>query len=187
MKSETWIFVICTFFFLLFAPAYWFVTGDLWSFREHNPACAAQLTALCGFRHAQVKIFVNAHDVDGALAIRNGGTRYTRAYRCNADLHGRNTNLLRIDTNGKLVLFGVTDAGFVALARNEAQRARVSLHALLIQDSDEENARGEAGGEGRAASRANRAATGADDGAAVSNAGGSPPIFEDPEIDKAAA
>lgn len=28
MKSETWIFVICTFFFLLFAPAYWFVTGD---------------------------------------------------------------------------------------------------------------------------------------------------------------
>jgi hypothetical protein len=28
MKSETWIFAICTFFFLLFAPAYWFVTGD---------------------------------------------------------------------------------------------------------------------------------------------------------------
>lgn len=28
MKAETWIFVICTFFFLVFAPAYWFVTGD---------------------------------------------------------------------------------------------------------------------------------------------------------------
>ncbi|HET6152259.1 MAG TPA: cytochrome c oxidase subunit 4 [Marmoricola sp.] len=28
MKAETWIFVVCTFFFLLFAPAYWFVTGD---------------------------------------------------------------------------------------------------------------------------------------------------------------
>lgn len=28
MKSETWIFVICTFFFMVFAPAYWFVTGD---------------------------------------------------------------------------------------------------------------------------------------------------------------
>ncbi|MET3963533.1 hypothetical protein ABIE44_003467 [Marmoricola sp. OAE513] len=28
MKSETWIFVICTFFFLLFAPAYWLVTSD---------------------------------------------------------------------------------------------------------------------------------------------------------------
>jgi len=28
MKSETWIFAICTFFFVLFAPAYWFVTGD---------------------------------------------------------------------------------------------------------------------------------------------------------------
>jgi hypothetical protein len=28
MKSETWIFVICSFFFILVAPAYWFVTGD---------------------------------------------------------------------------------------------------------------------------------------------------------------
>lgn len=28
MKSETWIFAICTFFFALFAPAYWLVTGD---------------------------------------------------------------------------------------------------------------------------------------------------------------
>lgn len=28
MKSETWIFGICTFFFAIFAPAYWFVTGD---------------------------------------------------------------------------------------------------------------------------------------------------------------
>lgn len=28
MKTETWIFVVCTFFFVLFAPAYWFVTGD---------------------------------------------------------------------------------------------------------------------------------------------------------------
>lgn len=28
MKAETWIFVICTFFFVLVAPAYWFVTGD---------------------------------------------------------------------------------------------------------------------------------------------------------------
>lgn len=28
MKSETWFFVICTFFFVLVAPAYWFVTED---------------------------------------------------------------------------------------------------------------------------------------------------------------
>lgn len=28
MKAETWIFVICTFFFVLVAPAYWFVTED---------------------------------------------------------------------------------------------------------------------------------------------------------------
>ena len=28
MKSETWIFVICTFFFILVAPAYWLVTSD---------------------------------------------------------------------------------------------------------------------------------------------------------------
>ncbi|MFL6156458.1 MAG: cytochrome c oxidase subunit 4 [Marmoricola sp.] len=28
MKSETWVFAICTFFFILVAPAYWFVTGD---------------------------------------------------------------------------------------------------------------------------------------------------------------
>jgi hypothetical protein len=28
MKSETWIFVICTFFFVLVAPAYWFITSD---------------------------------------------------------------------------------------------------------------------------------------------------------------
>jgi hypothetical protein len=28
MKAETWIFVTCTFFFVLVAPAYWFVTGD---------------------------------------------------------------------------------------------------------------------------------------------------------------
>ena len=28
MKSETWIFVICTFFFVLVAPAYWLVTSD---------------------------------------------------------------------------------------------------------------------------------------------------------------
>jgi hypothetical protein len=28
VKSETWIFVICTFFFVLVAPAYWLVTSD---------------------------------------------------------------------------------------------------------------------------------------------------------------
>ena len=28
MKSETWIFVICSFFFILVAPAYWLVTSD---------------------------------------------------------------------------------------------------------------------------------------------------------------
>lgn len=28
MKAETWVFVTCTFFFMVFAPAYWFVTGD---------------------------------------------------------------------------------------------------------------------------------------------------------------
>ena len=28
MKSETWIFAICTFFFVLVAPAYWLVTSD---------------------------------------------------------------------------------------------------------------------------------------------------------------
>lgn len=28
MKAETWIFVICTCFFVLVAPAYWFVTED---------------------------------------------------------------------------------------------------------------------------------------------------------------
>lgn len=28
MKAETWIFVICTVFFALVAPAYWYITGD---------------------------------------------------------------------------------------------------------------------------------------------------------------
>ncbi len=28
MKSETWIFVICTVFFVLVAPAYWLITED---------------------------------------------------------------------------------------------------------------------------------------------------------------
>lgn len=28
MKAETWIFVICTFFFVLVAPAYWLITSD---------------------------------------------------------------------------------------------------------------------------------------------------------------
>jgi hypothetical protein len=28
MKSETWIFVMCTAFFLVVAPAYWFITYD---------------------------------------------------------------------------------------------------------------------------------------------------------------
>ena len=28
MKAETWIFVICTVFFVLVAPAYWIITGD---------------------------------------------------------------------------------------------------------------------------------------------------------------
>ena len=28
MKSEAWIFGICTVFFLLVSPAYWFITGD---------------------------------------------------------------------------------------------------------------------------------------------------------------
>lgn len=28
MKAETWIFVICTIFFALVAPAYWFITYD---------------------------------------------------------------------------------------------------------------------------------------------------------------
>lgn len=28
MKSETWIFITCTIFFVLVAPAYWLITGD---------------------------------------------------------------------------------------------------------------------------------------------------------------
>ena len=28
MKAETWLFVVCTVFFVLVAPAYWFITGD---------------------------------------------------------------------------------------------------------------------------------------------------------------
>ena len=28
MKAEAWIFAICTVFFLLVAPAYWFITED---------------------------------------------------------------------------------------------------------------------------------------------------------------
>ena len=28
MKAEAWIFAICTVFFLLVAPAYWFIAGD---------------------------------------------------------------------------------------------------------------------------------------------------------------
>jgi hypothetical protein len=28
VKSEAWIFVVCTFFFVLVAPAYWFITED---------------------------------------------------------------------------------------------------------------------------------------------------------------
>ena len=28
MKAETWIFAICTAFFVLVAPAYWFISGD---------------------------------------------------------------------------------------------------------------------------------------------------------------
>jgi hypothetical protein len=28
MRAEAWIFAICTVFFLLVAPAYWFITGD---------------------------------------------------------------------------------------------------------------------------------------------------------------
>lgn len=28
MKSEAWIFVICSVFFVLVAPAYWFIAGD---------------------------------------------------------------------------------------------------------------------------------------------------------------
>ena len=28
MKSEAWIFGICTIFFVLVSPAYWFITGD---------------------------------------------------------------------------------------------------------------------------------------------------------------
>jgi len=28
MKAEAWIFAICTVFFILVAPAYWFITGD---------------------------------------------------------------------------------------------------------------------------------------------------------------
>ena len=28
MRAEAWIFAICTVFFLLVAPAYWFIAGD---------------------------------------------------------------------------------------------------------------------------------------------------------------
>ncbi|MDP3968959.1 MAG: cytochrome c oxidase subunit 4 [Nocardioides sp.] len=28
MKAETWIFVVCTIFFVLVTPAYWFMSGD---------------------------------------------------------------------------------------------------------------------------------------------------------------
>ena len=118
---------------------YWFVTGDLGSFRSENFVCAEVLMAICKEQHAEVKIFVNIHDVDGAVKIRDDITSVlTRVYRCNAQLGHLATTLLRIDTDGKLVLFAVTERGFVALARNEASRVRVSLHSILIQDSEEQ-------------------------------------------------
>lgn len=54
MKSEAWIFAICTIFFVLVSPAYWFITGD-WtgtSALVMTTLLSAMVTAYLGF-HAK--------------------------------------------------------------------------------------------------------------------------------------
>ena len=54
MKSEAWIFGICTIFFVLVSPAYWFITGD-WtgtSALVMTTLLAAMVTLYLGF-HAK--------------------------------------------------------------------------------------------------------------------------------------
>lgn len=57
MKSETWIFAICAIFFVLVAPAYWFITGD-WtgtSALTMTALLALMITVYLGFHAARME------------------------------------------------------------------------------------------------------------------------------------
>ncbi len=57
MKSEAWIFGICTIFFVLVSPAYWFITGD-WtgtSALMMTTLLAGMVTLYLGFHAAKME------------------------------------------------------------------------------------------------------------------------------------
>ena len=57
MKSEAWVFAICTIFLVLVSPAYWFITGD-WtgtSALTMTTLLAAMVTMYLGFHAAKME------------------------------------------------------------------------------------------------------------------------------------
>jgi hypothetical protein len=115
---------------------YWFICGDFVAFKAALPSCAQQLEVLCALESAQVKLFLNKGD--------NIANRWAEKYRDNAtqvfpcktvNLQLLPVTLLRIDNDENVDLFGVSDAGFTALSRQEAARLRRVIEDSLFKDA----------------------------------------------------
>lgn len=113
---------------------YWLVCGDFVGFRSHLSVCAKQLESLCSLDTAQVKLFVNLRDKVAAqrFVVRFQGEK-PQLITCKAGLDLLPTTLLRMDQEGNIDLFGVSDAGFIPLSRHEATRLRVVIQDTLLK------------------------------------------------------
>jgi hypothetical protein len=116
---------------------YWFICGDFFSFRTSASMCARQLEAVCGLDETQVKLFINKRDTANAQrwSARHGDQR-VQMIVTPVDLLMMPSTLLRIDHDDKIELFGVSEKGFVGLARHEAARMRVVVEDTLLVGAD---------------------------------------------------
>jgi hypothetical protein len=116
---------------------YWLICGDFFSFRTSSPMCARQLEAVCGLDETQVKVFINKRDMANAQRwCARHGDHHVHLIVTPVDLLMMPSTLLRIDHDDNIDLFGVSDRGFVGLARHEAARMRVVVEDTLLVGAD---------------------------------------------------
>lgn len=122
---------------------YWFLCGDFLAFRNSLAVCSGELERLCGNQAAYVSLFVSARDRQAVLAA----TRLKLRFESDAsgrihvvpctdhNLEGIPSTLLRIQDDGTMELFGVSDHGFVGLSRQEAARLRKFVQENLLDNN----------------------------------------------------
>lgn len=113
---------------------YWVVTGDFAAFKNNHEICWEQFCNICAAesKNINILIFINRRDLP---VTRKALQKYLdrsaeriRPIPCGElDLSVLPTYVIRISHEGDVDMYGLSDAGFVTLSRNEAIKLRAYI------------------------------------------------------------